>query len=248
MFCKFPLFLVVLAGFVCISCKSQSVNKSIVYSFGSGINYNLEQADAVLKLDSKLKEVSGIAYHRTTDAIYAVNDEKGRLYALDKRNGNILASYDIGGAGDYEGLEIDENLIYVAESNGEVIVFDLIKKKKVEKLKNNLNQNNDIEAIGLGPGNDLLLLCKGKSLKGDRQEDVKHIYAIANTGDGEVRKYLGVDIQAGIKRLQENADENESWLSDIVMKDRISRFAPSGMATHPTVSYTHLTLPTTPYV
>ena len=43
-------------------------------------------------------------------------------------------------------------------------------------------------------------------------------------------------------------EENQNWVSVTVSEDAVNMMVFDGMGGHTSVSYTHLTLPTTPYV
>ena len=76
-------------------------------------------------LPQVLREISGLAL--TADGrVLAHNDERGRVYVIDPRRGVILKQFSVGEkgvAGDFEGIAVAENDIFLLESNGNVYQF-----------------------------------------------------------------------------------------------------------------------------
>lgn len=52
--------------------------------------YNFGIPDETYILDANLKEISGLAYNKSSDVLLAHNDEKGSFYDLDISNGTII--------------------------------------------------------------------------------------------------------------------------------------------------------------
>ncbi len=76
-------------------------------------------------LPVELREVSGLAL--TADGrLLAHNDEQGKVYVMDPRRGVLLKQFAIGERGmrgDFEGITVSGNTIYMLTSNGNVYQF-----------------------------------------------------------------------------------------------------------------------------
>ena len=87
-----------------------------------------------IKLDLKIKEISGIVWDNQKDEFIAHNDEKGTIFYLDKNNGGIIREFQFSPSkGDYEDIAIANNDVYVLRSDGMLyrIVTDSSGKPKI---------------------------------------------------------------------------------------------------------------------
>ncbi|MBC7873384.1 MAG: SdiA-regulated domain-containing protein [Ferruginibacter sp.] len=202
------LFLAVLA----IACRPK------VKTLKSPPHYNFSQA-AVYKLDMKLKEISGIAWDPKTKIFFAINDEKGSLFYLDKDMMIPPAEYSFAGSGDYEDLTIMHGIPYILRSDGMITKFirtDSAKIYGVEAGEIDLEGSNDFESMYFDPGrNALVVICKNCA-----EDDEKSVSAYAFYPDsiGFVKTPIFV-IDAG--------------LVDKMSPHKASKFQPSAAAIHP---------------
>lgn len=76
------------------------------------------------KLPDKLNEISGLA--TTSDGrLLAVDDEKAVIYEIDHEEGRIVKKFALGKPtvkGDFEGIAVADELVYVTTSEGRVFV------------------------------------------------------------------------------------------------------------------------------
>lgn len=202
--------------------------------------YNLENPVSRLELPSKLREVSGICFV-DHERIAAVQDEKGNLYVLSSRSGEILYKIDFAEDGDYEGITLTESDAWVLKSNGDLYRikdWDDDNNRKVKKYETGLSKKNDMEGIAYDKKKNRLLLATkghpyinssgGKHKKAIYQFDLdekklrtKPLYVIDLDEIKYFRKYntmtrLGIDLLASL-------DESKGDVT----------FQPSGLAVHP---------------
>src|SRR3954452_11956013 len=91
-------------------CLNISCTQSQAHS--SPHDYDLKNP-IVHKLDSKLAEISGIAFRAGDDnTIYAIEDEHANLYRVST-SGNIEGKTDFGKKGDYEDVAISDSIALV---------------------------------------------------------------------------------------------------------------------------------------
>ena len=195
--------------------------------------YQINAPDQVWSLTSKLKEISGLAFDATNKELIAINDEMGVSYRLDINNGAVNSTHDFAGKGDYEGIEVVDNLVYAVESNG--TLHQVLKDGKSNPIPTSLKGNNDIEGLGYDPTTSMLLLaCKGKpSIKADqglKKTKVVYGFDVAN----QQFKEEPIIIIADSTLLQFcDTQLSSSLLDEAKKKDykkRIKSFAPSAIA------------------
>ncbi len=140
------------------------------------IYYDLKKPEEKHFLPYVLSEVSGLTlYHDSW--ILCVEDEGGRVYVYDLDSKKIVQAIKFSNPGDYEGVEIINDTIYVLESDGDLYEFKytLNKEVKVKKYENALSRKNDTEGLGYSPHNrSLLISCK-------EEEDIKGVKAKGKT-------------------------------------------------------------------
>lgn len=205
--------------------------------------YNLEMPALRTNLPSKLIEISGIDFI-SNDMIAAVQDEKGNIYIVHPRSGEILRKIDFGDDGDYEGLAIVEEDAWVLKSKGDLFrVKDFLKDENpdVKKYETDFSKNNDLEGLAADTANNRLLLSTkghpyidrsgGKHKKAvygfdldEKKLHTKPLYLIDLEEIKYFRKYntmtrLGIDLMASL-------DESKGDVT----------FQPSDLAIHPVTS------------
>lgn len=181
-------------------------------------HYNFSQV-YIDKLDLKLQEISGLAWDSKDNIFYALNDELGKLFTLDKESKVINGEYVFGGKGDYEEVAILNNIPYILRSDGTIFRFvkdNEGKTSAMEMGKVPLQGTNDFETMYSDPEqNALVLICKNCST-----DDDKSVSAFAFYPDS-----LGFDN----KPLYVIDAAKVAALSPF----RTSKFQPSAAAIHP---------------
>ncbi|HLG06178.1 MAG TPA: hypothetical protein VI383_08515, partial [Gemmatimonadales bacterium] len=113
-----------------------------------------------------LAEISGLAL--TADGrLLAHNDEVARIFEIDFRRGAIVKSFGVGRPllrGDFEGIAVAGDSIYLLASNGRVVAFR--EGKNAEEVEYRirdpgLSTECEFEGIAFEPAaNSLVLACK----------------------------------------------------------------------------------------
>lgn len=125
-------------------------------------HYNFAEVQSI-KLDLKLKEISGLAWDADRDEFLAHYDESGHLFVLDKATNVITADYQFGGKGDYEDVAIYNGVPYVLRSDGMItkIIRDSAGVRGVEAGKLNITGTNDFETMYADTARKaLIIVCK----------------------------------------------------------------------------------------
>jgi uncharacterized protein YjiK len=89
--------------------------------------YDLDKPDFKGNLPKELIEISGLTYNSKNNTLLAINDEAGRLYTLDATDFNLIEKKEFGNNGDYEGIEIVGDIVYVLKANGDITPIDIKK-------------------------------------------------------------------------------------------------------------------------
>jgi hypothetical protein len=205
--------------------------------------YNLENPTLSLKLPKELKEISGIAYFSEGKAI-AIQDEHAVLYFLSLSSGEILDSITFGEDGDYEGITIDEENIYVLRSDGNIFQMPRSSTGKIESKKINtfLDNRYDTEGICFHPKTkNLLLACKEN---GDVTEEVlRNIYSFDPSTEITNKKAAfsikHTDIKSFLEKAPETAEFDE--LSEYFEDLEEDFIYPSDIAVHPITGDIYIT-------
>lgn len=145
----------------------------------ASLPYNLSKPDLSCKLSKKLKEISGISCYENK-YIVAVQDEKGKLFLLNPKNGDIEKKITFSADGDYEDLVCVGERLYAIRSDGVLFqIEDWQKPKKIttKVLDTNLGELNDTEGITYhAPTNALWIACKASAQIGEQEHKYRAIY------------------------------------------------------------------------
>lgn len=142
-------------------------------------NFDFNHPTELIKLPSKLKEISGIAF-LSKNKIVCVQDEKGTVFIYDIRKDKLKESIDFGGNKDYEAVANANETIYVLRSNGDIYEIDSLESNGVEAITYHtfLSKVNNCEGMCYDTNhNRLLIACKGRPEKGSAKKYEKAVYA-----------------------------------------------------------------------
>jgi uncharacterized protein YjiK len=142
-----------------------------------------------LKLPKELSEASGLAFSGD-GRVLCHNDERGVVYEIDYRTGNILKSFSLGKylvyRDDLEGIAAKKDTIFMINSSGTILRFLAGKdgeKVAFQAFKTPLSARNDVEGLAYDPATDCLLLaCKDDAainFKNPLPADQKAVYAFS---------------------------------------------------------------------
>ncbi|MEP1035682.1 SdiA-regulated domain-containing protein [Ekhidna sp.] len=224
------LFLmVILFGQSCSSTTfGQHADSLFLVTENVAINYDLKRPDKRYQMPYVLEEISGLTF-KYPNSILAVDDESGRVFQYDLSTQKLIHSIAFSKPGDYEGVELIKDQLYVLESDGDIFQIDFRSKKKMGAIKyeNDLSSNNDTEGLGYDPvTNQLLIACKEDGQIGKNAVSGRAFYKV-DVGDLKLIKKPAFVI--GPKELEAFWEKNRSFDYD---KKRI-KFKPSAIATHP---------------
>ena len=208
--------------------------------------YDLENPMDKITLPNKLKEISGLGIDSTGQYLYAVQDEEGDLFIIDRKSGEIKEQIKFHKEGDYEGIEFIEDRAYIVKSTGTIYEIHDIGKptQKRTKHKFDFSKSSDVEGLGYDPiDNSLLVSCKGKALRGEEAKLKKGIYSIdLKTMEMDTLPRYTVSLQA----VKQFLDTHQSLvyfdkLVKVFKPEEEFIFGPSGIAVHPKTGEIYIT-------
>lgn len=172
--------------------------------------YDFTNPAQKMKLPKSLKEISGLSYYRGNQLV-CVNDEEGEIFFYDTLKEDITDKKDFGKAGDYEGIEVVGNEIFVLKSNGKIKVINIATDAE-RTIDCSNNEVIEYEGLAYAPQTNSLLLATKEHIKAKDTEKI--IYAYDLTQAQFKARY--VITRAMITGKNGNTD-----------------FRPSGIAVHP---------------
>jgi len=187
-------------------------------------HYDLsEKHPQQFELPKRISEASGLAIS-DDGRLFCHDDESAVVYEVDYTNGKIIKQFSLGSGflkGDFEGIAIKKDTLYMVESNGNIFAFregENNSRVKFQMYRTPLNHGNDVEGLEYDPETDcLLLVCKGEpSLGKKKHQGYKALYAFS------LKTYTLFEKPRFLIPL------------DAVAKNaRRGQFNPSGIARHP---------------
>jgi uncharacterized protein YjiK len=145
------------------------------------LDYNLDAPELVGEMPKALDEISGLTLAPGTNKeLLAVEDERGKFYRLDVATGSILAATDFWKDGDYEGIEVVGEEVWVVKNTGTLYQIRQPESpdQSVEKFNTALNDENDVEGLTYDPHNHrLLLACKRDAKDDGNPKTARYLFA-----------------------------------------------------------------------
>lgn len=182
------------------------------------IPYQLNNPDTTFSLHWDLEETSALAYYKN-DLLLTVEDERGKVYFINATTGKVVRTIKFAKGGDYEGIEVIGDTIWVMKSNGDFFYFSSSEKDvKVKEYSSPFKSDNDLEGLGK-LGNKLLVACKGEGSIEHIDQEGKGIYILDKKS---IQPYLFIQ-----------KDQLKSFIKDRQYFNKIKDFDPSGIAVHP---------------
>ena len=211
-------------------CQSRDLDYFVQYrpfseKFAEATGYDLLKPNKTYLLPDILTEISGLTMFNDS-TVACVQDEAGWIYFFGLNEGKILDKLRFSGNGDYEGIAIVQEDIFVLKNTGKLYQYS-ITDQTTNTINTPLKGSNNAEGLAYDPiENQLLMACKSKAgLNGERIRG-KAVYGYHLTaGFKSAPLYL---ITAEDLLVWNNQQEIPMRLSE-----RRMGFMPSGIALHP---------------
>ena len=200
----------------CTDAPRPSVDPEDVLA--GALPYRLDAPDAVVTLPAELREVSGLTVLPSGN-LGAVQDERGTVFEIDAATGAVVDRLRFAGAGDFEGVALAGDALWVLRSDGDLyrLARDSAGAPTARKVETLLRSRNDTEGLAYDAASGrLLVACKewpGEDADGEDYAGVRAVYAFD----------LATETVAARPLL----------LLDRARVDGTSPFKPSALAIHP---------------
>lgn len=204
------LLLCVTLFYACEPQKKKKEQRETATFENINLPYDFENPTEKFELPDKLKEISGLSYYKNNQLV-CVNDEQGEVFIYDIQEKKIVEKIPFGKDGDYEGVEVVDDEVFVLKSNGKLKGFKIGEafEREIDCSKPEVIE---YEGLGYDPKSKYLLLVAKERTKD--VDEKKMIYAY----DFD-RKILFKHIAIPEEQVRDEANGKN--------------FKPSGIAVHP---------------
>ena len=172
------VFSFIIVTIILTACKPKTIHLK------SPPGYNFRTADSK-PLETKLREISGIAWDRKRDAFIAEEDEEGVIYFLNRETKNIMNSYTFGENGDYEDIALIDTIPYILRSDGAIFKLNgdpVTGFKGTELAKLELSGENEFESMYYDPDRKALVMICKKCAMDEGKKVSAFAYYVDSTG------------------------------------------------------------------
>jgi SdiA-regulated len=198
---------------ICLGCNA--INKPDPVAVSSPKGYRLDQPEK-MKLREMLDEISGMVYYAPMNAIIAINDEEGELYAVPLDSSRHYNSWKFTRHGDFEDLAFTGTDWFALKSNGTIFKINNCFTDSIssEGFPFPGAVRNDFESLYYD-GTRLIIICK--TCKNDEKK-VTSAYAF--------------DIIT-LKHSEQPIFQLEANLNSLGNEEKYKSLRPSAAAIHP---------------
>jgi uncharacterized protein YjiK len=216
---------------ICLSsCQLERSNYNAKYlpyttNFYEITGYDLLQPTETFILPETLTEISGLALLNDS-TVACVEDESGVIFLYSLTKGKMIDQLRFEGPGDYEGIEVIGDRVFVLKSNGNLYEYS-IEGDSTTTIKTPLKGSNNTEGLTYDQANNrLLIVCKGRAGIGDKKLSGKAIYSY-NLSTGFDPNPVFVITPEDLERW------NQKQTLPINLTKRKAAFMPSAIGIHP---------------
>lgn len=210
--------------------------------------YDLSSPAANWPLPAELLEVSGLSLSGDGNFLLAVQDETGIIYWLDKKTGAVSRKSEFWKEGDYEGIEITPEALYVVKSSGTIYQIRNAGEstQAVEKFNTFLgNTTADVEGLAYDAANKrLLLACKAAAGAAPSDALERNVYAFypesKSISETPVFRIRQSDVQAWLTAAAANPATAKIAEHFSKEKKEAFPFTPSAIAVHPLTGHIYI--------
>ena len=196
-------------------------------------SYDFSSPDALIKLKNELKEISGLSV-LDEEHLVAIQDEKGKIYSIRMADGKITEDKRFAKDGDFEGIEIVGDKIYVLQSDGDIFeVTDWpTKDTDSKKYETALSTKQDTEGLAYDAANNrLLIACKENPGAGLKNSRAIYAFDLAKR-ELEEKPVMVIDLKALEDAVPDNPLNKAIRKLAAPLRD-LSGFKPAAIAIHP---------------
>ncbi len=196
--------------------------------------YDLKDQEDKFFLPYVLEEISGLSM-ANDEELAMVQDESGKVFFYNIQERAITNSLDFARPGDFEGVEVVGQHIFVIKSKGDLFDINLDDyPPSIKKIETPLKSDNDVEGLGYDPlTNSMLLACKDDGdIKGNKVKG-RAVYSYSLEDSSFIEKEI----------LSFSSNKMEDYFERVKGGDydeKRIKFMPSGIAVHPKDNHFYL--------
>ena len=242
---------IILLGLQNLNAQDENeARKDILFSAsGYTFPYEMNKPDKKVILPNHLIEISGLTW-MGDGKLACIQDEDGIIFIYDLNKEAVVRKIEFEDAGDYEGIEIVGNDIWILKSKGDLYrVKNWLddQKRSVKKYETELSKKNDCEGFGLDPADSTILIaCKGfPNLDEDKDGNSKKAIYRFDPTTNKLFKDPVYTIDLEQVKYYKKYNTMTTWGVEILSlidesKGDVS-FQPSGIAVHPITGNIYVT-------
>lgn len=226
----YPLVsLLMLMMFSILNCGVHSSKAS-----DTNLPYSFNEPNKIIELPNELVEISGITLSKDEQHFFAVQDEQGIVFKIDRTKGTITSNFRFEKDGDYEDIAQTNEHLFVLKSNGSIYQISSFEtpQQSVKKFNaQHLTSAADTEGLTWDSLNHRLLIACKNATSNPKE---RAIYAFnLKTQQFSDAPIFNIQAQA-IYDFLHNHPVLKKWNQLIQLFDPNSfNFSPSGIAIHP---------------
>jgi uncharacterized protein YjiK len=230
------LFVFYVIQFSCINRPTEKNNQTADIKSVNIIGYNLSRPDKTIILPGILHEISGITVIDSS-SVACVQDEKGIIFIFDPLRDEIKDQIVFHTNGDYEGITLAGNTIYILRSDA--VLFEIKNYGSSGFRKEIISTGipaSDIEGLCWDKSvNRLLISPKGNIGKGYKNKEKRPIYGFdLNSGKPVEKPVLEIKLSDIISFAADNKVIHQEKSNKKKKGDeQVIEFKPSAICIHP---------------
>lgn len=150
-----------------ISCNNNNKEPQRVIS-PPGYNF---QKPMVVKLPLELDEISGLAYYASDKSIFAISDEKGKLFKITPFPTLTVGLWRFSTKADFEEIVLLDSIFYVLQSNGRLNKVQFVANDTISNMEVDFPIDSEMEFEAMFYNSltkQLELICK--KCKGEKKK------------------------------------------------------------------------------
>lgn len=142
----------------------------------STYRFDFTTPDLEFDLPGRLREISGLTMI-SDSLVGAIEDETGVIYVININSGEVVNQFKFGKKGDYEGIELVDDTMYVLRSDGEIYMVANWQSEDPQtlRIRTYLDRKNDTEGLGYQAEHHRLLIA-AKEYPGKGRSRVRSIF------------------------------------------------------------------------
>lgn len=230
----------------CGGSSADDSPQSITIAEGYHFPYNLQTPEQRMEMPDDLKEISGLGISEDGEHLLAIQDEDGIVFVINRYTGEVDRQYEFWKDGDYEGIEVVGETVYVVKSTGTVYEIKQGGEagQSVEKYNLFLDEENNVEGLAYDRLNGrLLLACKARAGHEKTYKRKKGIYAFGlETKKLSEEPVYFVSLDSVDHYLATGPDIRKlEKIVEFFDPDADFSFSPSAIAIHPITGHIYVT-------